>query len=164
VLADLLAAVERQLAGIKARAPIVLAGHSGAWRTLGGWTEDKRVETILLLDALYGSDDKFQGFVAHHPEGDQPRLTLVTKDTASRVAPFLEGLAGVRRRASLPDAYSDLSPTERSAPVLELQSDLGHMEIITSGKVLPVLLHRSPLKSVRPPRFIRPKKGQVASE
>jgi hypothetical protein len=163
-LADLLQEVERQLDGIKARPPIVITGHSGAWRTLSGWTEDPRVECIVLLDGLYGGEDKFQAWLGRHPGTDEPRLTLVSRDTASRVAPFVEGLSGVKRRASLPETYRDLTAAERTAPVLEIQSELGHMEIITSGKVLPVLLHRSPLKAVKPPRFVKPKKGVVTSQ
>ncbi len=165
VLGDLLKEVERQLVGIKARSPIVVAGHSGAWRTLGGWAEDKRVESFILLDALYGMDDKFQTWLARQPGSDEPRLTLVTKDTASRVPPFLERIPTVKRRASLPETYRDLTPAERNAPVLEIGSDLSHMEIITTGKVLPVLLHRSPLRAVKaPPRFVRRKKSEVAAE
>jgi hypothetical protein len=39
------------------------------------------------------------------------------------------------------------------------------MEIVTTGKVLPVLLHRSALKSVKaPPQFIKRKKGAETTE
>jgi hypothetical protein len=173
VLSDLLKEVERQLVGIKARTPIVAAGHSGAWRTLGNWTDDKpggktngrTVDAFLLLDALYGMDDKFQAWLARRPGSDEPRLTLVSKDTASRVAPFLGKLPTSKRRASLPESYRDLSPAERSAPVLEIASDLSHMEIVTTGKVLPVLLHRSALKSVKaPPKFVKRKKSEGPTE
>jgi len=164
VLGDLLKEVEKQLVGIKARSPVVVAGHSGAWRTLGGWTDDKRVENFILLDALYGMDDKFQGWLARHPGSDEPRMTLVSKDTASRVAPFIEKLTTVKRRASLPETYRDLTPAERNAPVLEIASDLSHMEIVTTGKVLPVLLHRSALKAVKPPRFVKRKKREAPAE
>jgi hypothetical protein len=177
ILADLLKEVERQLAGIKARGPIIAAGHSGAWRTLGSWTQgkqdsqdnqdnqdsnNKQVAVFLLLDALYGMDDKFQAWLARYPGSDEPRMTLVSKDTANRVAPFLEKIPTAKRRASLPETYRDLTPAERNVPVLEIASDLGHMEIITTGKVLPVLLHRSPLRAVKaPPRFAKPKKSEA---
>ena len=62
----------------------------------------------------------------------------------------------VKRRTRLPETYRDLTPAERTVPVLEIHSDLGHMEIIATGKVLPVLLQRSPLKAVKaPPRFTK---------
>jgi hypothetical protein len=119
---------------------------------MGGWTEEgdaKSVEAFILLDALYGMDDKFQSWLELHPGANQPRLTLVSKDTASRVPPFLEKIPAAKRRASLPGSYKDLTAAERSVPVLEITSRLGHMEIVTSGKVLPVLLHRSPLRTLK---------------
>ena len=159
VLADLLKEVERQLPGIGPHGPIVAAGHSGAWRTLGNWAEDKTVDVFLLLDALYGMDDKFQAWLGRHPGSDEPRMTLVSKDTANRVAPFLEKVRAAKRRARLPETYRDLSPAERNAAVLEIASDLSHMEIVTTGKVLPVLLHRSSLRQVKAPaKFNKPKK------
>jgi hypothetical protein len=165
VLGELLKEVEKRLLGIKARAPVVVAGHSGAWRTLGPWTEDKRVETFVLLDAFYGNDDKFLSWLSRHPGADEPRLSLVSKDTASRVAPFLDKLPAVRRRTDLPETLHDLTPAERKVAVLELQPDLSHMEIITSGKVLPVLLQRSPLKPVKaPPRYVRHKPSEAGTE
>jgi hypothetical protein len=161
-LGDLLKEVEQQLLGIKARDPVVVAGHSGAWRTMSGWTDDRRVENFILLDALYGNDDKFLAWLARHPGSEEPRLTLVTKDTAGRLPAFLERIGEVRRRASLPASFHDLTPAEKSAPVLEIHSDLGHMEIVTAGKVLPVLLRRSALKQVKaPPRFVRRKKSET---
>ena len=165
VLSDLLAEVERQLPGIHVRSPIVVAGHSGAWRTIGLWTDEKnsanQVENFVLLDGLYGMEDKFQAWLAQRPNVDEPRMTLVSRDTANRVAPFLEQIAGTKRRASLPETYHDLTSTEKATRVLEIASELGHMEIVTSGKVLPVLLHRSPLRSVKaPPRFTKPEKAK----
>jgi hypothetical protein len=168
VLGELLAEVERQLVGTKAHGPIVAAGHSGAWRTLGGWTDAKGdgdkndqgdkgekdakgIDAFLLLDALYGMEDKFQSWLEQHPGTNQPRLTLVSKDTASRVPPFLAKIPAAKRRARLPESYKDLTVAERNVPVLEIASALGHMEIVTSGKVLPVLLHRSPLRTLKVP-------------
>ena len=158
VLSDLLAEVERQLPGITARGSIVAVGHSGAWRTLGPWTDEekpeRRVDNFILLDALYGMEDKFRAWLAQHRKADEPRMTLVTKDTVKHAVPFLAEIPSARRRARLPEAYHDLCRAEQGAEVLEIASGLGHMEIITSGKVLPVLLHRSALRSVKaPPKF-----------
>ena len=93
-------------------------------------------------------EDKFQSWLDQHPGADQPRMTLVSKDTASRVPPFLEKILAAKRRATLPESYKDLTAAERNVTVLEITSDLGHMEIVTSGKVLPVVLHRSPLRTL----------------
>lgn len=84
-------------------------------------------------------------------------MTLVSQDTAKRATTFVAAVEGAKRRRALPGTYRDFTPVEKSAPVLEISSALSHMDIVTSGKVLPVLLHRSPLKSLKPPRFVRPK-------
>jgi hypothetical protein len=165
VLSDLLAEVERQLPGLRAQAPIVATGHSGAWRTLGLWTEEKarerQVDNFILLDGLYGMEDKFQGWLARYTKPDEPRMTLVTQDTAKRVEPFLAPITTARRRAELPETYRDLSPVERNAQVLEITSELEHMEIMTSGKVLPVILHRSALRTLKAPsRFTKATKNK----
>jgi hypothetical protein len=157
VLADLLDEVAKQLPGLKASAPVVLAGHSGAWRTIAGWTDDERVASIVLLDGLYGGDDKLQAWLARRADAGAedagPRMTLVSRDTAARANAFLAGLPDVRRRAHLPASLHELSVAERRASVLEIHSDLSHMDIIATGKVLPVLLHRTPLVQVKPPRL-----------
>jgi hypothetical protein len=62
----------------------------------------------------------------------------------------------------LPETYRDFTAVEKNVPVLEIGSEFGHMEIVTSGRVLPVLLHRSPLRSIKPPRFTQPKPTQDA--
>ena len=42
----------------------------------------------------------------------------------------------------LPFLYDGFRGTQASAPVLYMQSErFGHMELVTSGRVLPVLLH-----------------------
>lgn len=160
VLADLLAEVQKQLPGVETRGPIVAAGHSGAWRTLGLWADEaasKQVDNFILLDGLYGMDEKFQAWLARQPSAEEPRLTLVSADTAKRAASFLESIEGARRRAALPENYRQLTPVEKKVPVLDIAAGIGHMEIITTGKVLPVLLHRSSLRTIKPPRFIKPK-------
>lgn len=160
VLSDLVDEVERQLSGMKVHEPIVVAGHSGAWRTMGGWIDEPRIENFVLLDALYGLDDKFAAWLARHPSSEEPRMTLVSKDTTSRVTPFLAQVPLAKRRASLPETYRDFTPTERTVAVLEIHSDLGHMEIVTSGKVLPVLLRRSQLGQVKaPPKLASKRKA-----
>lgn len=160
VLSELLAEVQKQLPGVEARGPIVATGHSGAWRTLGLWADEaasKQVDNFILLDGLYGMDEKFQAWLARQPSTEEPRLTLVSHDTTKRAAVFLEAIEGAKRRAALPENYRELTAIEKKVPVLDISAAISHMEIVTGGKVLPVLLHRSPLRTIKPPRFIKPK-------
>jgi hypothetical protein len=85
-------------------------------------------------------------------------MTLVSNDTTSRAVSFLQKIPTARRRATLPEAYRDFIAAEKNVPVLEVVSNLSHMEIITSGKVLPVMLRRSPLRQIMaPPQLINKK-------
>jgi hypothetical protein len=177
-LGELLAAVEQGLGELAFPDPdghTVVVGHSGAWRTLGSWADEAiqgpkqepkqepKVDVFLLLDALYGLDDKFVAWLGRHPDVDKPRMTLVSRDTSSRVLPFLAQVPAAKRRSRLPASFSDLSPAEKTVPVLEIRSDLGHMEIVTSGKVLPVLLRRSALRQIKAPTQILSKRKEGSS-
>jgi hypothetical protein len=166
VLGDLLAEVKKQLSNLDPKGPIVATGHSGAWRTLGLWADAKadgetgtrQVDNFIILDGLYGLDDKFQAWLGRQPKTVDPRITLVSQDTAIRSAAFIGQIEGAKRRPKLPEDYRDFSIVERKVRVLDIVSELGHMDIVTSGRVLPVLLHRTPLKAVKPPKFLPPKK------
>ena len=73
--------------------------------------------------------------------------------------PWRRRILAAKRRATLPESYKDLTAAERNVTVLEITSDLGHMEIVTSGKVLPVVLHRSPLRTLKvAPKITKPRR------
>ena len=49
----------------------------------------------------------------------------------------------------MPDSVSGFTaPRERTAKLLYIRSQYEHMSIVTSGKVIPVLLHLTPLKAL----------------
>ena len=39
--------------------PIVVVGHSGAYRTLVGWLDEPSLHQLILVDALYGNEPDF---------------------------------------------------------------------------------------------------------
>ncbi|MFH0899822.1 MAG: hypothetical protein V2A73_04250 [Pseudomonadota bacterium] len=85
------------------------------------------------------------------------RLTLVTKSTKRWSTPFVRRLRYARQVDRVPRRLSDLGRSQRNARLLELKSQYGHMEIVTEGMVIPVVLERAPLRSLRtragkPPR------------
>jgi hypothetical protein len=110
------------------------------------------VASFILLDGFYGMEEKFRAWLAQQDGGGEPRLTLVSRDTAGHAAGFLAHLPAhlpkAKRRAHLPARFRDLTPAERTAPVLEIASQLSHMEIVTSGRVLPLVLRRSSLRPI----------------
>jgi hypothetical protein len=113
--------------------PLVLVGHSGAYRTLARWSTDPEVEAVVLLDGLYGADAAFARFAAHG------RLVLVGRLTTARMQRFLTRFPDATRRDALPRT-PDFTPDERRAPVAAFETTLGHAELNDGGAAIPVLL------------------------
>ncbi len=99
--------------GVKLPETVIAIGHSGAYRTLEGWTSDDRVKSVVLLDAFYGSAQPWERFA-----GD---LRIVARHTAKRSAPFCD----------------------RHTQVHCETTDLSHMAIVTSGSVIPRVLREA---------------------
>lgn len=137
-LKTLLAEVERRTKTKLPGGPVVLVGHSGAYRTLAGWLSEPRVKQVLLIDGLYGNEKDFEAWL---DAGDGHQLVLVGYDTKQRG----EGLS--RRRAAvtldvLPWLYDELPASVRRAPLVHVQSErLDHMQLVGDGRLLPWLLH-----------------------
>jgi hypothetical protein len=140
-LEALLATVEQRLSLQRPAGPVVLVGHSGAYKTLAGWLEHPGVTQVLLVDGLYGNDDDFRGWVT--TTGPRPRqLVLVGFDTQTRAEWFARRHGRTVRLDALPWLYDELPSSIRRAPVLALQSErLDHMQLVTDGRLLPWLLH-----------------------
>lgn len=104
--------------------PSVVMVHSGGWRTLQPWLGTGGIDTVLMLDGLYG--------------------VMVGFDTASQTEKFI---------SAFPDAETidELPPLERSrrgsykGRLLFIRSQYGHMEIVTQGSVIPSVLQLTPL-------------------
>src|SRR5207244_3849227 len=66
-LGELLEAV-RRLARLRTPdGPLVILGHSGAYRTLAEWIKYPRVDEMILLDALYANEDDFRAWIESMP-------------------------------------------------------------------------------------------------
>jgi hypothetical protein len=126
--------------------PVVVVGHSGAYRTIVPWLDDLSLHNLILIDALYGNGPEFRAWLDQSP-GNQ--MTLVVKGTAKLTEPFVRALPDAVTLPKIPKSLAQLSIAERRARVLCLRSQYGHFELITEGNVLPVLLERSGLPRVR---------------
>jgi hypothetical protein len=115
--------------------PLVLVGHSGAYRTLARWVvgHGPSITAVILLDALYGGHAAFEQYAR------RGRLAVVSHSTAPQAARFLSRLPQVVRRDETPPAGA-FSPEEVAAPVLALATRLGHAPLNDSGAFLPALL------------------------
>jgi hypothetical protein len=68
--------------------PIVVMGHSGAFRTVMQWVDHKLVAEVILLDALYGGDRAFDDFIGTGKRAQYHKLIVVGSDTAASSAAF----------------------------------------------------------------------------
>jgi hypothetical protein len=143
-LADLRRAVTR--ANIRLPdGPTVVVGHSGAFRTVMKWVDHKVVAQVILLDALYGGERSFDDFIASGKRARHHKLIVVGADTAEESTAFTRRYPFAVTREQMPASTGELSRREKRAKLLYIHSQFGHMQIVKSGKVIPLLLRLTPL-------------------
>jgi hypothetical protein len=128
--------------------PVVVIGHSGAFRTVMQWVDHKRVDQIILLDALYAGEAAFDEFIASGKRADDHKLIVVAASTAEESASFARRYKFVVARERMPASVAGFTRRERRAKLLYIRSQFEHMAIVTSGKVIPTLLRVTPLKAI----------------
>jgi hypothetical protein len=126
--------------------PIIVMGHSGAFRTVMQWVDHKLVAEVILLDALYGGDRAFDDFIGTGKRAQYHKLIVVGSDTAASSSAFAKKYPFAVTRDRMPDSTAELKKREKSAKLLYIKSQYGHMQIVTGGKVIPMLLRLTPLK------------------
>ncbi len=134
-----------KVSGVKLpKGAVVAMAHSGGFRTLVPWLSSGLLDTVVLLDGLYGNEEDFAAWVDEATDNHR-RLLLVGSDTASRIERFVAGRVDVERAAlPLPSA---VSPGSR---LLFLRSQVGHMELVTEGRAIPEVLRLTALPKFDP--------------
>jgi len=146
-LSDLRRAVSR--ANIKMPdGPVVVMGHSGAFRTVMQWVDNRVVDQIILLDALYAGESAFDEFIKSGKRAEDHKMIVVAASTATESKAFATKYKFAVARERMPDSVGGFSKKERGAKLLYIRSQFEHMGIVTSKKVIPLLLRVSPLKSL----------------
>ena len=144
-LTDLRRAVAR--ANIKLPdGPVVVVGHSGAFRTVMKWVDHKLVTQVILLDALYGGEKAFDDFIGTGKRASQHKLTVIGSDTATESRAFVRQYPFAVVRDTMPATIGGFKKREKLAKLLYVRSQYGHTQIVTSGKVIPLLLRLTPLR------------------
>jgi hypothetical protein len=128
--------------------PVVVIGHSGAFRTVMQWVDHRLVDQIILLDALYAGEAAFDEFIASGKRADDHKLIVVAASTAEESSSFARRYRFAVARERMPSNMADFTRRERGAKLLYIHSQFEHMAIVTSGKVIPVLLRVTPLKAL----------------
>jgi hypothetical protein len=141
-LEALLAVVTKRLRVELPKGPVVVVGHSGAYKTIASWLSHEPLTQVLLIDGLYGSDDDFQKWLATDAAPLPKQLVLVGFDTQTRVEWFVKKHGVAMTFDTLPYLYDDLPSAAKKAPLISLQSErFDHMGLVTQGRLLPWLLH-----------------------
>jgi hypothetical protein len=142
---------------------IVVIGHSGAFRTIVPWLDYTAIDHVILLDALYASESSFRTWLVAAKGHDSNKITIIGEDTSGRAQSFINQFKGVIRMKRVPASWDELNRTQRTARVLYMQSQFGHMELVSSGKVIPLILRRTPLHALgdKPPPAVAVQKGYV---
>jgi hypothetical protein len=128
--------------------PVVVMGHSGAFRTVMQWVDHRLIDQIILLDALYAGEKAFDEFIASGKRADDHKLIVVAASTAEESASFARRYKFAVARERMPSAVGGFTRRERGAKLLYIHSQFEHMAIVTSGKVIPMLLRVTPLKAL----------------
>jgi len=146
-LSDLRRAVSR--ANIKMPdGPIVVMGHSGAFRTVMQWVDHKLIDQIILLDAMYAGEHAFDEFIKSGKRADEHKMIVIGASVAQESVAFASKYKFAVAREKVPDSMSGFTKGERRSKLLYIRSQYDHMQIVTSRKVIPLLLKVTRLKSL----------------
>jgi hypothetical protein len=128
--------------------PVIVMGHSGAFRTIMQWVDHKLVEQIILLDAMYAGEHAFDEFIDSGKRANRHKLIVVGAGTAQSSESFAKKYKFAVARETMPSSYSGFKKRERGAKLLYIRSQFEHMQIVTGGKVIPLLLRLTALKAL----------------
>jgi hypothetical protein len=124
--------------------------HSAGHRTLDAWLDEARLDTIVLVDAAYGELSRYRRWL-HRSR--LHRLIDVGSETRWQTDPFHRSLPAPHVVEGFPPPEAGTLPEDvRDARILYIRESRGHMELVTDGVVLPMLLRalRAPLIGDQP--------------
>jgi hypothetical protein len=136
-LGELIRTVEDALGEPRPSGPLIVIGHSGAYRTLLTWIDYPPIDTVILVDALYGDMDEFKTWLA---DGPARRLVTVGDDTLSWTEDYAREIPHTVVVDRIPPTMDLWPPEARTARHLYVRSQYGHMTQVTGDVVLPMLL------------------------
>lgn len=130
------------------KGPLVVVGHSGAYRTIQSWLDYDSLDYLIMLDAMYGPTDPYEQWLTEGPRHELKHLIMVTLETEVRALQMVRKYASLAvKRKDLPKTPAGFSSRQRTARILQMHSDrYDHMEIITKGEVMPLVLRLVPLE------------------
>ena len=100
---------------------------------------------VILLDALYGRQAEFEQFIDSGKRAGAHKLIIVAAGTVDQARSFAKKFRYAAVREKIPDSYAGLTKREKRSKLLYLRSQFGHTEIVSGGKVIPLVLRLTPL-------------------
>ena len=143
--------------------PLVVVGHSGAYRTILPWLSDPQVQHVILLDGLYAGQAEFRAWLRPRPSAKPHQLVLVSNETWRQTNRLSRRVYGAVRLRQIPARVSNFTPRETHARLLCLRSQYDHSEIVSGGLVIPLLLEISPLRALVATKPVPSKSAQNVS-
>ncbi len=129
--------------------PLVVVGHSGAFRPILTWLDHPRLEEVVLLDGLYRGEAQFKGWLQANGAPRPRRLVLVSEETLAAAEALVAAIPGAVSLPEVPAPERGLDGSTRSARLLHLKSQHSHTAMVEGGEVLPLLLGASRLPPLR---------------
>lgn len=118
---------------------LVAIGHSGAYRTLAQWLDSAKLDTVVLLDAVYGD----YSFVPWVRASKTHRLINIANETIAYSNEMHRQLPATRRVDGLPaEGFPD-------APIIYAKTGVGHVSLVSGGVALPLALRAIGVERVR---------------
>jgi hypothetical protein len=142
---ELLAEVSARLDDELPRGRVIAVGHSGAHRTLRLWLADTRLDTIVLVDALYGDVEQFKEWLAEDVDHRLIDAAVLTRPWADELHAELADTLTFER---FPPSGVGKLRGARHARVVYVRSQHDHMKLVTGGVALPMLLRAAQLPTV----------------
>jgi hypothetical protein len=113
-----------QGSGVHAPRSVIVAGHSGAYRTIAPWLRSKLVTRVVLIDAFYGDMVEYDDWL----QRDDARLMVLSSLTFPRADAFVQALDEPRRKR-----------------VKHEKTTLGHWELVSGGTTLSRVIAEQPM-------------------
>jgi hypothetical protein len=117
--------------------PLIAVGHSGAHRTLAEWLDDPDLDTVVLLDALYGKVDEIKGWLDASDDHRLIDVSVITRPWAEQLHAELPETVVFN---GFPKRSSGRMRGAREDRIIHVRSHLGHMPLVTGGRALPQTL------------------------
>jgi len=142
-LGELIRLVEETTGEVRGAALTAALGHSGAFRTLETWFDEATLDHVVMIDALYGDEDRvvrwFEASPAH-------RLITIGEDTVMGTEAVADKIPGTLTLDQFPPSYELMPAAAKTARHVYIRAQYGHMQLVNQGVALPAVLRLIPVE------------------